>query len=292
MLTPWLDDPAAAATVASWSALAGLDLAALGTTGTAEEITDTAVTQPLIVAASLLGRRRLTARGPLPADTVLAGHSIGEITAAAVAGVISDEQAITLAAVRGRAMAAACAEQPTTMAAVLGGVEREVLARLTELGLVAANRNTPGQIVAAGAVDAIDELVAEPPTGARIRRLAVAGAFHTHYMGSAREALAAAADRIVPADPAYTLLSNSDGLPVTSGADALAKIVEQMTSPVRWDLCLAYLRTEGVGRIFELPPGATLVGMARREFRGVPAKALKAPADADDVLLAQPAGIC
>lgn len=279
MLTEWLALPGAADRVATWSKLTGLELERLGTTATDEEITDTAVTQPLVVVASLLGHAELSSRHSIPADTVVAGHSIGELAAAAIAGIISADEAVSLAAIRGAAMAQACAQQPTTMAAVLGGDEAEVLARLDELELVPANRNAVGQIVAAGAVDKIDELLANPPEKARTRKLAVAGAFHTHFMTPAQDAVAEAAASITPADPSLTLLSNSDGQPVTSGADALAKIVNQVTSPVRWDLCSAYLRDHEVSALIELPPGGTLAGIAKRELKGTPNRALKVPAD-------------
>lgn len=279
MLTPWLDLPGVRDQLATWSKLTRLDLERLGTTATAEEITDTAVTQPLVVAAALLAFDEFSKGSELPADAVIAGHSVGELAAAAITGVISSDEALTLAAVRGAEMARACAIEPTTMAAVLGGDEAEVLARLDELALVPANRNAAGQIVAAGAVSAIEELVAAPPAKARVRTIPVAGAFHTHYMAPAQEAVAQAASRITPSDPNRTLLSNSDGQPVADGADALTKLVAQVTSPVRWDLCSAYLREQGVSGVVELPPAGTLVGIAKRELKGTPSVALKEPAD-------------
>lgn len=284
MLTEWLAEPGATERVAAWSATTGLDLIRLGTTATADEITDTAVTQPLVVAAALLAYNQLVNEyGDLPADTVVAGHSVGELAAAAIAGVITDDEAVQLAAIRGAEMAKACAIEPTTMAAVLGGDENEVLARLDEFELVPANRNATGQIVAAGATPNVDKLVDNAPEKARIRKLAVAGAFHTHFMAPAQEAVAAAAAAITPNDPTLTLLSNSDGLPVTDGADALAKIVDQVTSPVRWDLCNAHLRAGETDAIVELAPGGTLVGIAKRELKGVPARAVKVPGDLEDL---------
>lgn len=283
MLTTWLELPGARDQIATWSKLTGLELERLGTTATAEEITDTSVTQPLVVAAALLAYDELAKRHELPADAVLAGHSVGELAAAAVAGVISADEAVKLAAVRGAEMAKACALEPTTMAAVLGGDETAVLERLAELDLVPANRNAAGQIVAAGAVEAIDELIANPPEKARIRKLAVAGAFHTAFMAPAQDAVADAASSIVPADPDRTLLSNSDGQPVTDGADALQKLVAQVTRPVRWDLCTAYLRGNGASAVVELPPAGTLVGIAKRELKGTPSLALKSPDDLDAV---------
>lgn len=284
MLTEWLAEPGATERVAAWSATTGLDLIRLGTTATADEITDTAVTQPLVVAAALLAYNQLVNEyGDLPADTVVAGHSVGELAAAAIAGVITDDEAVQLAAIRGAEMAKACAIEPTTMAAVLGGDENDVLARLDEFELVPANRNATGQIVAAGATPNVDKLVDNAPEKARIRKLAVAGAFHTHFMAPAQEAVAAAAAAITPNDPTLTLLSNSDGLPVTDGADALAKIVDQVTSPVRWDLCNAHLRAGETDAIVELAPGGTLVGIAKRELKGVPARAVKVPGDLEDL---------
>ncbi|NDV05540.1 ACP S-malonyltransferase [Rhodococcus sp. IEGM 248] len=279
MLIPWLELPGSHDRVALWSKAAGLDLVRLGTTATAEEITDTSVTQPLVVAAALLAFEELDARGLVPADTIAAGHSVGELAAAAVAGVLSADDAVALAAVRGAEMAKACALEPTGMSAVLGGDEAEVLARLDELGLEPANRNAAGQIVAAGLLSALEELAANPPEKARVRALPVAGAFHTRFMAPAQEAVTEAASKITPGEPTSTLLSNADGAPVASGADALTKLAAQVTRPVRWDLCTASLRTAQVSAIAELPPAGTLVGIAKREMRGTPTLALKTPGD-------------
>ncbi|MCV7281395.1 ACP S-malonyltransferase [Mycolicibacterium flavescens] len=282
MLAAWLELPGAAERLATWSQIAGLDLAQLGTTASAEEITDTAVTQPLVVAATLLAHEELTRRG-LVADkqTVVAGHSVGEIAAYAIAGVISADDAVKLAATRGAEMAKACALEPTGMAAVLGGDEAEVLARLEALDLVPANRNAVGQIVAAGAVAALDKLIEDPPAKARVRKLATAGAFHTHYMAPASAGYAAAAEGVTTSEPTTTLLSNVDGEPVASAADAMSKLVAQMTKPVRWDLCSDTMRRHNVTAIVEFPPAGTLAGIAKRELRGVPTHAVKSPADLD-----------
>jgi [acyl-carrier-protein] S-malonyltransferase len=285
MLSPWLELPGTDERIASWSESIGLDLARLGTTATAEEITDTAVTQPLVVAATLLAYEELTRRGLLAGrtaeNTFVAGHSVGEIAAYAIAGVLSADDAVSLAATRGSEMARACAVEPTGMAAVLGGDEAEVLARLDALDLVAANRNAAGQIVAAGARTALDKLIEDPPAKARVRALATAGAFHTHFMASALDAYSAAADAITAGAPTATLLSNADGQPVESAADAMTKLVAQLTRPVRWDLCNATLRESEVTAIIEFPPAGTLVGIAKRELRGVPTYAVKTPADLD-----------
>ena len=285
MLAAWLELPGAAERLAAWSEISGLDLVRLGTTATAEEITDTAVTQPLVVAATLLAHEELTRRGLLnDRDTVVAGHSVGEIAAYAIAGVISADDAVKLAATRGSEMAKACALEPTGMSAVLGGDEAEVLARLEALDLVPANRNAAGQIVAAGALSALDKLAEDPPAKARVRQLATAGAFHTHYMASATEGYAKAAEGVTTSEPNTKLLSNADGQPVASAADAMTKLVAQLTRPVRWDLCTEYLRGDAevrVSAIVEFPPSGTLAGIAKRELRGVPTHAVKSPADLD-----------
>jgi [acyl-carrier-protein] S-malonyltransferase len=282
MLTAWLELPGAAERLAAWSEISGLDLALLGTTATAEEITDTAVTQPLVVAATLLAHDELTRRGLLAGeDTVVAGHSVGEIAAYAIAGVISADDAVKLAATRGSEMAKACALEPTGMSAVLGGEEAEVLARLEALDLVPANRNAAGQIVAAGAVSALDKLAEDPPAKARVRQLATAGAFHTHFMASATGGYATAAEGVTTSEPTAKLLSNADGQPVASAADAMTKLVSQLTSPVRWDLCTETMRQNNVTAIVEFPPAGTLAGIAKRELRGVPTHAVKSPADLD-----------
>jgi [acyl-carrier-protein] S-malonyltransferase len=282
MLTPWLELPGAADRLSAWSEISGLDLARLGTTATAEEITDTAVTQPLVVAATLLAHEELTKRGLIAGKAAaVAGHSVGEIAAYAIAGVISADDAVKLAATRGAEMAKACALEPTGMAAVLGGDEAEVLARLESLDLIPANRNAAGQIVAAGAVAALEKLAEDPPAKARVRVLATAGAFHTHYMAPAAEGYAAAAATVATNEPTATLLSNADGKPVDSAADAMTKLVAQMTRPVRWDLCNETLRGLEVTAVVEFPPAGTLVGIAKRELKGTPTHAVKAPSDLD-----------
>jgi [acyl-carrier-protein] S-malonyltransferase len=282
MLPPWLELPGAADQIASWSTASGLDLARLGTTASVEEITDTAITQPLVVAATLLAHQELTRRGLFVAtDLIVAGHSVGEIAAYAIAGVISADDAVALAATRGAEMAKACAEEPTGMSAVLGGDEADVLNRLEELDLVAANRNAAGQLVAAGRLNALDKLAEDPPAKARVRKLATAGAFHTEFMASALDGYAAAAAKITPAEPRATLLSNRDGKPVSSATDAIEKLVAQLTRPVRWDLCTETLRQHNVTAIVEFPPAGALAGIAKRELRGVPTHAVKSPVDLD-----------
>jgi [acyl-carrier-protein] S-malonyltransferase len=285
MLGPWLELAGAVDRIDAWSTISGLDLARLGTTATAEEITDTAVTQPLVVAATLLAHEELAKRGLLSGkDVTVAGHSVGEIAAYAIAGVISADDAVKLAATRGAEMAKACALEPTGMSAVLGGDEAEVLARLEALDLVPANRNAAGQIVAAGALSALDKLAEDPPAKARVRQLATAGAFHTHFMASATDGYARAAEGVATSEPTAKLLSNADGAPVASAADAMSKLVSQLTRPVRWDLCTETMRHDNVTAIVEFPPAGTLAGIAKRELRGVPTHAVKSPADLDGLV--------
>jgi [acyl-carrier-protein] S-malonyltransferase len=286
MLAPWLDLPGAADQLAAWSAASGLDLVRLGTTASADEITDTAVTQPLVVAATLLAHRELSKRGVLEAavdrgQVIVAGHSVGEIAAYAIAGVTHADDAVALAATRGAEMAKACAHEPTGMSAVLGGDEAEVLARLEHLDLVPANRNGAGQIVAAGRLDALNKLAEDPPAKARVRALGVAGAFHTEFMASALDGYAAAAASMATGEPTVTLLSNYDGQPVSSATAAIEHLVAQLTRPVRWDLCTETLRQRNVAAIVEFPPAGTLAGIAKRELRGVPTHPIKTPADLD-----------
>ncbi|WIM97922.1 ACP S-malonyltransferase [Actinoplanes oblitus] len=263
-LTPWLDLPGARDRLTAWSALAGVDLVHLGTEADADEIKDTARTQPLLIAAALLAAEQL----PLDGVGLVAGHSVGELGAAAVAGVLTPADAITLAGVRGREMAAACALQPTGMSAVLGGDPDEVIATIEKHGLHPANRNGAGQVVAAGALDALAEFAAAPPARARVIALAVAGAFHTPYMAPAETALAAAAAGVSVTDPARTLLSNLDGTAVSGGAEMLSRLVRQVTAPVRWDLCMRTFKDLGVTAVLELPPAGTLAGLVKRELKG------------------------
>jgi [acyl-carrier-protein] S-malonyltransferase len=279
MFSPWLELDGVAARVAAWSDAAGLDLRTLGTTATAEEIQDTAVTQPLVVALSLIAFDELRKRVELPPDTPIAGHSVGELAAAAMAGVFSADDAVALAAVRGRAMAAACALEPTGMAAVMGGEPDEIISWLAEFDLVGANINGAGQIVAAGAKDALEKLSTAARPGVKIIQLKVAGAFHTHYMATAEDALRAHAAGVTVTDPAFPLLSNADGGIVSSGTDELDRLVAQVTKPVRWDYCMAALGDLGVTATVEMPPAGTLSGLVKRELKGTVTIPLKSPDD-------------
>lgn len=276
MLGPWLEVPAARASLEASSEAAGIDLVALGTTANADTIRDTAVAQPLLVAAALAAYAALDGVRP----GAVAGHSVGEFAAAVVAGVLSPADAVALVRTRGVAMASAAASsEPTSMAAILGGDDAEVAHALVSLGLTPANMNGGGQVVAAGAADAIAALVANPPARARVIELQVAGAFHTHYMAPAVPVLAAAAALVERNDPDVVLLTNADGDQVASGDDAVASLVAQIARPVRWDKCMDTLITLGVTGIIELAPGGVLTGLAKRAMKGVPAVALKTPDD-------------
>ncbi len=280
-LTPWLDLPGFADRLAAWSDLAGCDLIRYGTTAGAEEITDTAIAQPLLVAAAIAAAAALfgdldDARKEV---AVAAGHSVGELAAGAIAGVLSAEDAMRLVGVRGRAMAKSAAAEATGMTAVLGGDQDEVLAALAAQGLTPANVNGAGQIVAAGTMAQLDALAAAPPPGARLRPLSVAGAFHTAHMAPAVDALREAADSVTVRDPGVMLLSNADGAVVTSGRDWLERIVTQVSAPVRWDECMRTMSRLGASALIELPPGGTLTGLARRALPRMDRAALKTPDD-------------
>ena len=280
-LTPWLDLPGFADRLAAWSDLAGCDLVRYGTTAGAEEITDTAIAQPLLVAAAIAAAEALS--GDLgrvrEQACIAAGHSVGELAAGAIAGVLSAEDAMSLVGVRGRAMAKAAAAEATGMTAVLGGDQDEVLAALDSHGLTPANVNGAGQIVAAGTMAQLDALAAAPPPGARLRPLSVAGAFHTTHMAPAVEALREAAASVAVRDPGIMLLSNADGAVVTSGRDWLERIVTQVSTPVRWDKCMHTMSGLGASALIELPPGGTLAGLARRALPQLARAALKTPDD-------------
>jgi [acyl-carrier-protein] S-malonyltransferase len=275
-LSPWLELPGVAERLGAWSELAGRDLVRLGTTGSAEEITDTSVAQPLLVAAALAVAELI---GGQP--DAAAGHSVGELAAGAIAGVMSAEDAIKLTRVRGEAMAAACGATPTGMTAVLGGDEATVLTAIADAGLTPANINTAGQIVAGGTLEQLAEFAANPPAGARLRPLRVAGAFHTTHMAPAVDALAAAAAGTAVKDPAIALLSNRDGAVVTSGTDWVDRVSAQVAHPVRWNRCMATMAGLGVSGFIELLPGGTLTGMAKRALPGVELLAIKTPDQLD-----------
>ncbi|MBW8484842.1 ACP S-malonyltransferase [Actinomadura parmotrematis] len=282
-LRPWLEVPGVADRLAWWSAVTGLDLVRYGTTADAEEIRDTAVAQPLLVAAALAAYEALyevSPDGGAPArPAAVAGHSVGELAAAAIAGALTPETALVLVRERGRAMADAAAVTETGMTAVLGGDRDEVLAAIEAAGLTPANVNGAGQIVAAGTAERLAAFAEQPPAKARLRPLAVAGAFHTEHMAPAADVLRRLAQGAPVTDPAARLLSNKDGAVVDSGREYLARLAEQVSAPVRWDACMDTMRELGVTAIIELPPAGTLTGLARRELKGIELLSLKTPDD-------------
>ncbi|MFC4061153.1 ACP S-malonyltransferase [Planomonospora corallina] len=286
-LTPWLEIPGLADRLSAWSEVVGLDLISYGTTADADAIRDTAVAQPLLVAAGLAAAEALgvslspASQAGTVAPDLVAGHSVGELTAAALAGVLTPEQALALVRERGQAMAKAAAVTETGMVAVLGGAEDEVLAAIERHGLTPANINGAGQIVAGGTLERLEAFRAEPPARARLIPLSVAGAFHTVHMAPAVDHLREAVASITPRDPSVDLLSNADGAQVASGADFLGRLVDQVANPVRWDACMATMAGRGVTAMIELLPGGTLTGLAKRGLRGIATVALKTPDDLD-----------
>ena len=280
MLNSWIADPELKHLVESWSQSIGLDLLRLGTTAEADEIKDTANAQPLIVATSLLGAYALG----INSFAVTSGHSVGELAAAALSGAITSSDALSLVRSRGIEMAKAAAASPAGMSAVLGGDRTEVLSAIAALNLVAANDNGAGQIVAAGDLTALAQLSDNPPPGARVRALAVAGAFHTSYMQPAVEPLRAKAASIATHLMQINVISNKDGEVVSEGAEVLTRIVNQIANPVRWDLCMEMMKSLGVTGVIELPPAGTLVGLLKRAASEIETFALKS---ADDLSAAR-----
>ena len=276
MLSAWLKDSTLRDTCAAWSLEIGMDLLTLGTSADADEIKDTANAQPLIVAAGLLSFKAL---GVTP--SVVAGHSVGEITAASLATIISENDAMKIVHARGVEMAKAAGITPAGMSAVLGGEREAVVAAITAAGLIAANENGGGQIVAAGSLEGLEKLAANPPEGARVRALAVAGAFHTSYMQPAVEPLRALVASTHTHDPVATILSNKEGALVSSGREFMDRVVSQIANPVRWDLCMSTLKSMGVTGVIELAPAGTLVGLLKRAEPSIETFALKSPDDLD-----------
>ena len=275
MLNSWIQDPALKKLIAAWSEAIDLDLLHLGTTADADEIKDTANAQPLIVATSLLGAHALG----IKKFAVTSGHSVGELTAAALSWAISEIDALRIVRTRGIEMAKAAATSPSGMSAILGGDRTEVLAAIAVLNLVAANDNGAGQIVAAGDLQALASLNENPPAGARVRALAVAGAFHTAFMQPAVQPLKDLASSITTHPLSIQVISNKDGQAVTDGSEVLSRIVNQIANPVRWDLCMETMKTMGVTGVIELPPAGTLVGLLKRAASEIETFALKSADD-------------
>ena len=275
MLNSWIEDPELKQLIQSWSEIIDLDLLRLGTTADAEEIKDTANAQPLIVATSLLAVHALN----ISTCAITSGHSVGELAAAAISGAISSADALSLVRARGIEMAKAASAAPAGMSAVLGGDRNEVLSAIAALNLVAANDNGAGQIVAAGDLSALAQLSDNPPASARVRALAVAGAFHTSYMQPAVDPLRAKAATIATHPVQINVISNKDGDVVSDGAEVLTRIVNQIANPVRWDLCMERMKSLGVTGVIELPPAGTLVGLLKRAAGEIESFALKSADD-------------
>lgn len=278
-LAPWLDDESLRDQLGAISEVAGIDLIKHGTVSDADTIRDTAVAQPLIVAAGLLTLNALTTGGRREHISAVAGHSVGEITAAAAAGILSEDDAIRFVVERGSAMASAAALEATGMSAVIGGDETVLLERLAELGLQPANFNGGGQVVVAGALDALAKLAEDPIKGTRVIPLQVAGAFHTRYMQPAVAHLETVAAALTKNDPTLPIYTNRDGSLIEVGEHFVDLLVGQVSSPVRWDLTMNSLADAGVTGIIELAPAGALVGLAKRGLRGIPAVAVKTPED-------------
>ncbi|PJJ72076.1 [acyl-carrier-protein] S-malonyltransferase [Diaminobutyricimonas aerilata] len=278
-LEPWLAHGRSRELLEQYSQAVGIDLVRHGTESDADTIRDTAVAQPLIVAASLVSWHALVDAGGSDDVAGVAGHSVGEISAAAIAGVLSDDEALRFVSERARAMAEAAAQNATGMSAVIGADPDELAAKLAALDLEAANHNGGGQVVVAGALESLAQLSAEPPARARVIPLQVAGAFHSRYMQPARERLAEVAGTLSPADPRLPLWTNNSGQRVASGADFVQLLVGQVASPVRWDATMESFAADGVTGIIELAPAGALVGLAKRGLKGVPSVAVKTPDD-------------
>ena len=277
---PWLDLPEFKESIEIASSASGLDLTTFGTISDADTIRDTAIAQPLIVSASLASFAALKAAG-LGSFAGVAGHSVGEVAAAAIAGVFDESTAMRLVTKRGAEMADAAAISQSSMAAVLGGDRDEVVDYLQKMELSPANFNGAGQIVAAGSADKIAELVANPLAGTRVIPLQVAGAFHTSFMEPAVAELANFASSIEAGQPKVKLWTNKDGSQVSAGQEYLNLLVSQVSNPVRWDLCMESMMAAGVTAIIELSPAGTLAGLAKRGMPGVETLALKTPDQLD-----------
>ena len=284
--TPWLELPSFRDSIEAMQNASGVDLITHGTTSDADTIRDTAIAQPLIVAAgvatlsALLNGRSLKEIGVAG----ISGHSVGEITAAVGAGIFDAQTAIGFVNTRGQAMAKAAALEPTSMAAIIGGEQTDVEKKLEELSLEPANYNGAGQIVAAGQAQKIAELQADPPAGVRVIPLQVAGAFHTRFMQPSVQVLGDYSKDIAALDPQLTLWSNQRGQEVSSGDEFIQLMVSQISSPVRWDYCMKSMLDAGVTAIIELAPAGTLVGLAKRGMPGVETLAVKTPENLEQAL--------
>lgn len=278
-LDPWLAESRFATHLEELSDAAGVDLGRHGTVSDADTIRDTAVAQPLIVGASLISLAAVLDGGRRDRIAGIAGHSVGEVAAAAGAGILGEADAMRFVAARGRAMADAAARTETGMSAVIGAHEDDLLTALEPLGLSPANMNGGGQIVVAGELHALAALQSNPPAGARVIPLQVAGAFHTRFMEPAVDTMREVASGMATAAPTLRIWTNRDGSTVDDGARFLDLLVGQIASPVRWDRVMESFSSAGVTGLIELSPAGALVGLAKRALKGLPTVAVKTPDD-------------
>jgi [acyl-carrier-protein] S-malonyltransferase len=284
-LAPWLELDSFKSKIEKYSAILDMDLIHYGTEADADQIKDTKIAQPLIVAASMASHALLLeAVQDRFSLAGVAGHSVGEIAAASIAGVMDTDAALQFVKARGEQMAQAATLQASSMAAVVGGEQESVLDHLSNLGLFAANFNGKGQIVAAGSSSKIQDLIANPPSGTRVVGLAVAGAFHTSFMETAKVVLTSLASSIRTENPKLLIWSNSDGARVDSGDKFLELLINQVSNPVRWDLTMDSMVSDGVSAVIELLPGGTLTGIAKRAMPGVATLAMKSPEDLEKAI--------
>jgi [acyl-carrier-protein] S-malonyltransferase len=280
MLAPWVTDSQTKDLVQSWSKLVSVDLLKLGQFGTADEIKSTDIAQLLIFVTSILSSLDLDLRNEKDSSIIYAGHSVGEFAAYSLAGAFEVDQALRLVAKRGQAMLAATKVfSKTGMSAVLGGNKEEVVSYLSEFDLIPANINSNGQIIAAGTLENLDRLANTPLTGTRIRPLEVSAAFHTKFMEPAVSQFTEIFKVISVKSPRQIVLSNKNGERVSNSTDITENLIQQVISPVRWDLCQAKMGELGVTGMLELAPGGTLCGIAKKEIPNVETFAIKSPDD-------------
>jgi [acyl-carrier-protein] S-malonyltransferase len=280
MYSPWITDQTNNEIVKKYSDLIDLDLFHYGTVASQPEITATNIAQPLLTALAFMSFNRLNIKSN--ENIIYSGHSVGEFSAACLAGFYSDETAMKLVSVRGKAMAEAAASNSATgMSAVLGGDKAEIIKHIEQFDLVPANVNSSGQIVASGLLTNLEKLSANPPASTKVRKLDVAGAFHSQFMKSAESELEDEFAQVELTKPTCSFISNKDGQTITESTQLKSRLISQITSPVRWDLCQAKMVELGVTGMLELAPAGVLTGIAKREMPGVELFAIKSPEDID-----------
>ena len=280
MLSPWVTDSKDKELVDSWSSLISVDLLKLGQSGNSEEIKSTDNAQLLIFITSILSSLNLDLKNAKDQSIIFAGHSVGEFAAYSIAGTFEVDQALKIVARRGQSMLAATnAFSKTGMSAVLGGNNDEVISYLREFNLIPANINSNGQIIAAGTLENLDRLANTPPAGTRVRPLEVSAAFHTKYMEPAISRFKEIFRDLNTNSPSQIILSNKNGEELNKSTDIIENLINQVISPVRWDLCQAKMVELGVTGMLELAPGGTLCGIAKKEIPSVETFAIKSPED-------------